>query len=372
MRAALSAFLVLLGVGMGLRVSAGLTTDTLAKLRDSGRADYLAFSRSLKETGVLGWSGHASAFRGPVYPLFLASVESFDAGRRPASPLIEAGLCSLEMPLAGWLAWGLAGPWAGVAAAALTSLHPALSRPLPAARVEPLYGFLLLLSAAGAAAWARKPTMPRAAAAGLCIGLGLLCRSVLVLFPLILAAVLALGVTRPFDWKRSVWVLIGAAYLSLLPWTVRNWSQFGRFIPLEDHAADRNLIAAVDGVIENLEGPSPDGGPEIPFDELGTRRQEALARIVRDPLPYLASTLERLGVMASWHGPLLLLAGLGFLRRRDDPVVVVLALMAGTFVLMHAPLSLEKRYLEPILPVLAVLAGCGVLDWLKSAGPRSS
>jgi hypothetical protein len=351
-----------------LRIHAGLRTDTLEKLRDSGRADYFAFSASLRENRVLGWGGLPSAFRGPVYPAFLAAVESFEPGKRPASPLVEASLCSLEIPLAGWLAWGVAGPWAGVAAAGLAALHPALSRPLPACRVEPVYGLLVLLLAVWLAEWGRKPGAARALGAGFILSVTLLCRSSLVLFPVVLLASLVLSREKSRTWQRSVWVLAGASFLFLFPWVLRNGLQFNRFIPLEDHAADRNFIAAVDGVIVNLEGPSPDGRREIPFDQLGERRLRALGKIAEDPLPYLASCIKRFGVMAGWHGPLLFLAGLGFLAFRRDPAILILGLLAATFFLTHAPLSLEARYVEPILPVLAVLGGVGGLEWVKSAG----
>lgn len=355
-------------VGAGLRVAAALQTDTVEKLRDSGRADYFAFSLSLKEVGVLGWSGTPSAFRGPAYPSFLACVESFEPETRPASPLIEAGLGSLEIPLAGWLAWELAGPWAAVAAAALTALHPALSWPVPACRVEPLYGLLVLLAAVCLLAWVRKPSWRRAAAAGFLISVGLLCRSGLVLFPVFLAAGLALRGVAGVPWKRSLWIIVGASYLFLLPWAVRNSHRFGRFIPLEDHAADRNFIAAVDGVVMNLPGPSPDGGPEIPFDELGSRRWGAVKKIAGHPLPYLASCLRRLARIVSWHGGLLFLACLGFLRRRSDPAAFVLGFLAAYYILMHSLLSLEARYIEPVLPVLAILGGAGASDWLSQSG----
>jgi hypothetical protein len=255
-----------------------------------------------------------------------------------------------------------------VAAAALTALHPSLGWPVPACRVEPLYGLLVLLAAVCISAWVRKPSWRRAAAAGFLISVGLLCRSGLVLFPVLLAAGLALRGVPGVAWKRSLWIIVGASYLFLLPWAARNSQRFGRFIPLEDHAADRNFIAAVDGVIENLPGPSPDGGPEIPFNELGSRRWGAVKKVAGHPLPYLASCLRRLARMASWHGPLLFLACLGFLRLRTDPAAFVLGLLAAYYLHMHSLLSLEVRYLEPILPVLAILGGAGARYWLSPTG----
>ncbi|MBI4676623.1 MAG: hypothetical protein HY748_03490 [Elusimicrobia bacterium] len=363
-----AAFLLVLAAGIGLRLAAALKTDTVGRLRDQGRPDYFEYGRGLREFGVLGRGGKPSAFRGPVYPVFLGSVERFDLDLRPASPLIEAALGSLAIPLAGLAAWQLHSPWAGLAAAALAAFHPALAWPLPACRVEPLYGLLVLLAAVSLAEWIRTPTAGRAAAAGFVLATGLLCRSVLSPFPFILLAGLGARPDWALRWRKTAWILIAAAFAFLLPWIARNAYQFGRFIPFEDHAADRNFIAAASGIVENAPGPSPDGGPEIPFDELGKRRREALGGIIRDPGPYLRSCVLRLGCIVKRHSALSFLAGLAFLRLRGDPAALGLGLLAACFLLMHVPLSLEARYLEPILPTLMVLAGCGAAELGQAAG----
>jgi 4-amino-4-deoxy-L-arabinose transferase-like glycosyltransferase len=128
----------------------------------------------------------------------------------------------------------VAGPWAGVAAAAGVALYPPLvvitgdlvSEPLGA-----LTGALVIL----ALAWAwRAPAPWRFAAAGVATGVAILVRADLLVLPFVLAAVVALTLwrtgRRPALLGAGAYLL--AAVLALAPWSLYATSRRQQFTPI--------------------------------------------------------------------------------------------------------------------------------------------
>ena len=373
------AALIVFSAGLALRWSAVRRLDSAASFKAASRIDYFEFGRSLREVGVLGWSGQASAFRGPIYPALLSWIESYQPNRRPRMPALQASIGALEAPVAAAAALELFSPAAGLAASALTAFHPEMSASIPGCKIETIFGLLLCLVAWTLVRWSRNPTWGATFLLAFSIGVSLLCRAVLFAFPLVLLALVLTG-ALPSPGRGKLWLLILVPYLALGPWVLRNAVQFGRFIPFEDHAATRNLYAASIGLAENSDsGPYQDilAIESDPQGALAAEPEEhmlALARrnVAAAPGAYAASCGRRLIYVLRLHPWILLLAFAGAVKRRAVPGVRALSILCAYYLLAHIPMTLERRYIEPLLPALMILAAGLVGNFsIASASPAA-
>ncbi|OGS41872.1 MAG: hypothetical protein A2506_13065, partial [Elusimicrobia bacterium RIFOXYD12_FULL_66_9] len=373
----LAALILVCAAGLALRWSSARGLDRAESFKAASRIDYYEFGRSLREVGVLGWSGWPSAFRGPVYPALLSVVESYRTDTRPRTPAMDALTGGAEVAASAAVALQLFSPAAGLAAAAMAAFHPGMSAPLPGCRIEAMFGLLLCLVMWDLVDWDRDPSWRATFLLAFAIGVSLLCRAVLFAFPVVLVCAILLGL-RPSPGRGKLWALLLVPYLFLGPWVLRNAVQFGRFIPFDDHAATRNLFAASAGYIENDSGSYQDilAIESDPKGALASTPEEhmlalTLRNIRRSPGAYAASCLRRLVFVFRLHPWLLLLALAGALRRRASPAVRSLAVLGLYYILAHIPMTLEPRYMEPLLPVLMVLAAGLFADLHAFAFPPS-
>jgi hypothetical protein len=117
----------------------------------------------------------------------------------------------------------VAGPWAGVAAAAGVALYPPLSIISGDMVSEPL-GALTLATAMLALGWAwRRPGAGRFALAGVATGAAMLVRADLLVLPFVLAVVVALSLRR--SGARTS-LAAAAAYLLAAALTLAPWSMY--------------------------------------------------------------------------------------------------------------------------------------------------
>lgn len=182
----------------------------------------------IKDAGFSPFSNYP-IFHPPAYPYFLASIQAV-FGTLLAIKGAQALLGSLIIPATGRIASRLFGPRAGVAAAALVALYPEFIWYSAHFWCETLFIALLwwaIERLMAADAWSSSRA---AAVGGALFGVAILTReTVLYLLPL---AVAWLAVAKP-QWRPG---LAATALLTALavvvPWTARNWIQFGAFIPV--------------------------------------------------------------------------------------------------------------------------------------------
>lgn len=359
--------LVICSAGLALRWTGVRSLDSVESFKVASRIDYFEFGRSLREVGVLGWSGQACAFRGPIYPALLSVVESYRSDRRPRMPALQALMGALETQIAAVAALELFSPAAGLAAAAVTAFHPEMTTPPPGCRIEMVFGLLMCLVTWALIRWSCGPTWGATLLLAFCIGVSLMCRAVLFAFPIILVCAVLAGLRHP-PGRGKLWALLLVPYLVLAPWILRNAIQFGRFIPFDDHAATRNLYAASLGYVVNSDfGPYQDilAVESDPQGALAADPEEHMLaltwrNIKASPGAYAVSCARRLLHVLRLHPWLLLLALAGSVKRREDSAARALSLLCLYYILAHIPMTLEPRYMEPLLPLLAVL-GAGLV-----------
>lgn len=369
---------------------------------------YLASARTLAETGAFTLrSADLSAMMMPGFVWFLVPfVALLPAGAQLLGmKLAFIGLALLSVWLVYLLGKRLAGPWAGLVAAALLALSPASIYTGNLTLTENLFLPVVLLFTLLLWRMAEAPTWRRFLPL-----LAVFCAGVYVretMLVLGLAAFAYLLVKRMPLAALARWAAIAAVVLALAltPWWVRNLGLFGEFVPTTTGGAYPFYegtfqtfhpygTGSFDGMGAVLEGVR---GGEIERNEALYRA--ALDRIAgqwrTDPGSLLLRTLvtkpaaawalpfywdEVLGMKSWWVARIhALVAALGLLalgwaairgpkRAEAGFMLTVAAIMT---VLVGVMLGLS-RYVYPFMPYLYVAIGAAVVTLTARLKPRSA
>jgi len=233
-------------VGLALRLGFGLTLEGLGAASDEALWDGLA--EAFGRLGIL--HPDPGTYRPPLYPLMLSGVYQV-AGRSPAAARVwQAVLGGATCVLVYGVGRRLGNRSTGALASWLVALYPLFIYFTGVLLAETLLVFLV----AGAlllALWHADNSSPgRSAALGVVLGLGALCK------PVVLAWVPPL--LWGLDWKPgrrlSGLVVLGALALTVAPWTLRNLAVTGRVVPISSNLGMNLLIGMepdADGVYHN-------------------------------------------------------------------------------------------------------------------------
>ena len=237
--------------GAGFLVRAVVIAATSPLRLGSDPTDYNRIARSLAAghgfgRSLLSPSGGPSAFRAPLYPIFLSGIYRLVHDSITAARLVEAVLGVATAGLIGvaaYLLWGRRAGWAG---AVIATVFPPFVVWSTAILSEAIFLPLEALALV-AVLMARRNPARRAvycSVAGLAAGLGVLARpngAVLVLG----LAVLALA-SLPRPTGRDAWaelirsalstagLVVLVAGVAVLPWLSRDYARFRAFVPVSD------------------------------------------------------------------------------------------------------------------------------------------
>lgn len=167
-----------------------------------------------------------TADKPPLYPLVLAALSVLGGTGWEAHQVTGALIGTGTVVAIGLLARGLGDARAGLVAAALAALHPALVAADGSLRSESLYALAIALSLLATWRLLARPGPARAAALGAIVGAAALTRgeALLLVALLLVPAAWAAGGAR----ARHVAIGCAAAALVLAPWLVRCWIAFDR------------------------------------------------------------------------------------------------------------------------------------------------
>ncbi|MBI4678720.1 MAG: tetratricopeptide repeat protein [Elusimicrobia bacterium] len=291
-------------------------------------------------------SGVNVSYAMPLQSVLSALVSHLPAGRLLAAALV---VWTATMVLAFTLGCLLHSPLAGglSALAASRLLVPGLDYPA-------VYPVCVLL-AANVLAWAgRSPGLWGGLALGAALGLSLLERSPLFLFPLV-AAVYALRTRQSAPRQR--WSYAAALVLTplvlLIPWMRMNHALHGRLVVFEAGRADANIVSGSLGAVSTLEG---DHFRLVGVPEDLSPLAWAAGQVLGDPLRYLAACARRAGLVLSMHPALFLLAAVGLTLFRSRHGFRLCGLLAAYYFAVHCAMPVQPRYFTPLWPILAGLA----------------
>jgi hypothetical protein len=335
----------------------------------------------------------ATAHKPPLYPLVLA-LSSTLAGNgyrvhQVASALVGTG----TVVVLAVLAHRLAGRRAALLAAAIGAAYPVFLATDASLRSESLYGLLVALALLAAhRAWER-PSPGRLVQLGVVIALAALTRSeALALLALLELPVVWRGGARR-RWRRLALVAV-ACGLVLAPWLIRNWIVFDQPVGISTNYGD--LIAGAN-CRSTYFGPHPGGwafdcslgvhgGNEAEIADGLRGRGLRYARDHTDRLPAILAiralrpwglyepswevelrargegadkTTDWLGLVAFWALTPLVVWGLLVLRRRRQPLFILLAPFALVLLVSVGAYGV-LRFRAPADVALIVLAAVGL------------
>ena len=220
----------LLALALVVRIAQIAATHDWVPPAASDPADYVRHAVSIANGHGMAPSfiphGGPSALRPPAYPYFLGGVfavagDSFTAGR-----IASALLGVVSVALIGLIAQTLWTRRVALIAMAIAAVYPPLVLLSGTLLSEPL-GLPLVLGMLWLLLAHRAPPRPGwvAPVAGLLFALALLDRPALVVFGVPLVAVL-------WTSRRELVTVIAVAALAIVPWTIRNASEFHAFVPI--------------------------------------------------------------------------------------------------------------------------------------------
>ena len=167
-----------------------------------------------------------SATHPPLWTLLLAGVSKLGFTHPHAHRAVGAVVGGGTIIVLGLLGRRVAGERVGLVAAGVGCCYPLFVAADGSLMSEPLYGFLVALTLLGAYRFHDRGTWGAAALFGAAIGFACLVRTEALLFLPLLVVPLAWRLGH--DRWRNMGVALLATVVVLTPWTVRNWTTFGR------------------------------------------------------------------------------------------------------------------------------------------------
>jgi 4-amino-4-deoxy-L-arabinose transferase-like glycosyltransferase len=344
------------------------------------------------------------ASRAPGYPVFLAACHSIGLQRPQGIYLVQAIADSAMCVLLALLGRRLYGDAAGIVAGCIAAIYPFFVYFTGLLLAETLFTLglvalmLFLFECRDALEKSTSRALLVSAVAGALLGLLVLLRSSLLLFPLFLLPIWLARRGHRLGAMAAWGTMIAAMALVMLPWIVRNYGIFGRFIP---------TTLQVGESLYEANSPYADGGPAMdridwvkerggrPMGEYENNQffRNAALRYIREhpdrfcalavekfarfwnPLPNYGPYRRPLGVavnICAW-APIILLACVGILQRKQQIASLLLLLSpVAYFTLLHMVFVGSVRYRTPVMPFVILLAASGaesVRAWRRRSAP---
>jgi 4-amino-4-deoxy-L-arabinose transferase-like glycosyltransferase len=239
----LTVLLLILALGAAVRLGLWLAADG-HPLSISDEYDYNALAINLAEHGEYAFtSGQPNSLRPPLYPALVSVVyRLFGAENFQAVRLVQAVLSLGLVVLMYHVGSVVFSPRVGLCLAGLCCFYPTLLGYNNLILTEVLFTFLLCAFCAVLIQALRRESLAWLAAAGVVLGLAALTRSVLWLFPPVLAVFVLLAFHG--SWRRRLLAAVSvvvAFALPVAPWAVRNTRLQHTFIAI-DVMGGRNFM----------------------------------------------------------------------------------------------------------------------------------
>jgi 4-amino-4-deoxy-L-arabinose transferase-like glycosyltransferase len=350
----------------------------------------------------------------PLYPAFLAVLNWLGAslyGVAVTQAIIGAACVVLLFLLTRMVTARLA-----LIAALVYALHPGAIAATRSILSETVFTFLLLLGILLLATGLRREKTRVVAFSGVCFGLAILCRPVVMLLPFVLAGVIVIH--RKLARRYLYGLLMLALSLGIIaPWALRSSLIANRLVMIQDSAvvatlfyvptrldwdqADEvNLWPRMSGEVERLRTAEIERGDHAAKDAPPHRLliRAGLRNIWADPLAYFATRLRthpylfltsydsftginnslgtlvrqrdlfrlviKLCLLAAFSLIPFVLALIGLIQSRKNLAAILAAIVWLYLLVMYFPLWVEPRYWLPAVPFLLVSAAVGASSCL--------
>jgi 4-amino-4-deoxy-L-arabinose transferase-like glycosyltransferase len=235
------------GFGLALAYALGVSPDEIVAgdatqyhLLAQGIANGDGYSTL---SSVLQGDPQPTAQHPPLFPLVLAGLDLVGLDSLTAHRVVLCLSAAAGVVLIGLLGRRVAGPRAGLVAAAIAAVYPGFFMLAGVAMAESLYVPLIALTLLLTYTLIDHPRLGVAAVLGAVIGLAALDRTEAVLLLPLLALAVALRLPGARERVRVVAVMTVAAVVVLAPWVGRNWDAFDRVPLLSTNGGLTALIA---------------------------------------------------------------------------------------------------------------------------------
>ena len=380
-----------------LRISAVILTPQNAPDSEG----YIKLAVNISEHGMFSLDGkNPSDHRAPLFPAIIAlNHKIFGPSFEHYTLITNALLDSCSTLLTYALTLTLSNnPFTAACAAAIYTIHPELLGSNIFILSETPSVFFLLLSFFLLVLAIKKEKKILFILSAICMTAEALCRPAILLFPFFVIFVI------PFARKKKILITGTILFLiffmlTLSPWTIRNYKQFGKFIPVSSNFGE-SLWA---GSMQNWNGKyNPEimqirsnAGHKVNYKGKGYYlvdnylKKEAMQRITKDPagyiilclkkaiyfwtgLPGAEEVLKRKPLLAIlfriFHYSLIVLAIVGLIQTTKNQIrnpIYLPLLCIIYYTLIHSALMALPRYRIPILPFVIFYAAHGITQTLS-------
>lgn len=345
-----------------------------------------------------------NAWTVPGYSVFLAGVykvSGMGEQRLVAARLVQCVLGTLTILLAYLIAAKLRSRWAGLLAAVLVAVYPPYIAATGFIYTEVLSTFLLAAFLLVLVHAVEKRTTAWWVWAALLFAVSAYVRPIVLLWYFAVAAYLLLSRVPKREAIRHLAVFGVIVVLAFVPWWVRNYGIYRRFVPLTTSSANP-LFASTTESYERGGRPShvypadlaqrvADGEPELLLNDYwqrvgrrrlaeGFRERPAWALSFRwrqmvamttnlwpTSIPFIDGRPWLIAFQQRWHTLLWWLVPLGALAGLFDRRILLLATLVPYFLVMHALTLPQARYQYPMLLVAAIVGAAGIDVLLRLA-----
>ena len=226
-------------LALALRIGTAIAFD--GRTFSADEAHWQRMAESLWQGGLQ--SAEAGFFRPPLYPLFIAWIYGTLGYEPLAVRLLQAVLSAATCLVPFALARSAYGERAGLYAALLTACHPLFIFFSGVFMAE-----TLLLLCTGLALWCvqrvvDQSNVPNAVGLGIILGLGALCKPVLLVWvPLLFVVLWRAGAKNRTRGVVRMAVVFFTLVLTIVPWTLRNKQVSGHFVPISTNLGINLLV----------------------------------------------------------------------------------------------------------------------------------
>ena len=385
--------------------------------RSADAFEYLMRSKRLAEGRVsffhdTAWHGWQTWTRPPGYYLFLATLQSSLDRGVPAALYFQAFFSAIAAGATYLMAYPLFGRGAALLSGLLFAVFVESIVTFSRILTEPLYMLFLVPALAALAHTSARPSVRSAALAGALFGCAALVRSAPFFYVPVTAVLLLFIQGFRTAWRSSA-ALVGAMFLVILPWCVRNSMIEGRVTGIDNLAVtnllqvspddrfvkirdlDLDTVRGARTYYTRLQGANEDGQLagqagailratlekkwDDPVGALRTFGTNLWAFFAFDDFSFQHTHNEARMERVLWIGDasnlqyllLLVLGSVGFLATIRDPRTWPIALwFVFNTVIINLMFHPETKYRFPLLPVLMVFTGCSLARGLAALGRK--